>query len=129
MNIGAIAELTGLSAKSIRLYEDKGLITLPNRSESGYREYTNQHVQELTLIAKSRKAGFSLVECAELASLARNPNRKSCDVKKQTENKLEEIEVRIKELKEIQKQLESWVSSCPGDSNSDCPIIDDLTKK
>ena len=51
MNIGVVSKLTGLSSKSIRLYEDKGLITAPLRSESGYREYSQQHVNQLNLTA------------------------------------------------------------------------------
>lgn len=128
MNIGAVSKLTGLSSKSIRLYEDKGLITPPNRSDSGYREYSDQHVQELNLISRAKNAGFSLIECKEFVQLASNPNRKSSEVKAKAKEKLLEVEVKIKELKEIERQLKSWVSSCPGDSGSQCPIIEDLTK-
>ncbi|WP_246749428.1 MerR family transcriptional regulator, partial [Vibrio cholerae] len=54
MNISQIAKLTSLTAKSIRLYEEKGLIIPPLRSESGYRTYTQQHVDDLLLIARCR---------------------------------------------------------------------------
>ncbi|RTZ17253.1 Cu(I)-responsive transcriptional regulator [Vibrio aquaticus] len=128
MNIGAVSKLTGLSSKSIRLYEDKGLITPPNRSDSGYREYSDQHVQELNLISRAKNAGFSLIECKEFVQLASNPNRKSSEVKAKAKEKLLEVEVKIRELREIERQLKSWVSSCPGDSGSQCPIIEDLTK-
>ena len=128
MNIGAIAKLTGLSSKSIRLYEEKSLITPPRRSDSGYREYSDQHVQELNLISRAKNAGFSLLECKEFVDLAHNPNRKSREVKAKAQEKLQEVEVRIRELQEIEKQLKQWVSTCPGDENSQCPIIEDLTK-
>ncbi|EGA72261.1 HTH-type transcriptional regulator CueR [Vibrio sinaloensis DSM 21326] len=128
MNIGAIAKLTGLSSKSIRLYEEKALITPPRRSDSGYREYSDQHVQELNLISRAKNAGFSLLECKEFVDLAHNPNRKSREVKAKAQEKLQEVEVRIRELQEIEKQLKQWVSTCPGDENSQCPIIEDLTK-
>jgi len=129
MNIGAVSKLTGLSSKSIRLYEDKGLITAPLRSESGYREYSQQHVQQLNLISRAKNAGFSLLECKEFVHLASNPNRKSSEVKAKAKEKLKEIEIKIRELKEIEKQLKQWVTACPGDSSSDCPIIEDLIKK
>jgi len=128
MNIGAVSKLTGLSSKSIRLYEDKGLITAPGRSDSGYREYSERHVQELNLISRAKNAGFSLLECKEFVQLASNPNRKSSEVKAKAKEKLLEVEMKIKELKEIERQLKSWVSACPGDANSQCPIIEDLTK-
>ncbi|TFH90152.1 Cu(I)-responsive transcriptional regulator [Vibrio ouci] len=128
MNIGAVSKLTGLSSKSIRLYEDKGLITPPSRSDAGYREYSEQQVQQLNLISRAKNAGFSLIECKEFVQLASNPNRKSSEVKAKAKEKLAEVEVKIKELKEIERQLKSWVSACPGDSGSQCPIIEDLTK-
>ncbi|CAM2949272.1 MULTISPECIES: Cu(I)-responsive transcriptional regulator [Vibrio] len=128
MNIGSVAKLTGLSSKSIRLYEDKGVISSPNRSEAGYREYSEQHIQELNLVSRAKNAGFSLAECKEFVELAHNPERKSREVKAKAQEKLKEVEVKIRQLKEIEKQLKSWVNACPGDEGSDCPIIEDLTK-
>ncbi|MDA0119768.1 Cu(I)-responsive transcriptional regulator [Vibrio sp. T11.5] len=128
MNIGSVAKLTGLSSKSIRLYEDKGVISAPNRSEAGYREYSEQHIQELNLVSRAKNAGFSLAECKEFVELAHNPERKSREVKAKAQEKLKEVEVKIRQLKEIEKQLKSWVNACPGDEGSDCPIIEDLTK-
>ncbi|MCZ0921572.1 Cu(I)-responsive transcriptional regulator [Vibrio diabolicus] len=128
MNIGAVAKLTGLSSKSIRLYEDKGIISPPARSDSGYREYSDNHIQELNLVSRAKNAGFSLQECKEFVQLAHNPNRKSSEVKARTMDKLIEVEEKIAHLMEIKTQLEGWVSSCPGDAESRCPIIDELTK-
>ncbi|MGF1908394.1 Cu(I)-responsive transcriptional regulator [Vibrio kasasachensis] len=128
MNIGEVATLTGLSSKSIRLYEEKGIITPPQRSDSGYREYSSPHLQELNLISRAKNAGFSLEECKEFVQLAQNPERKSSEVKARAQEKLKEIEIKIKQLREIESQLQQWITSCPGDSNSKCPIIEDLTK-
>ncbi|MBR9786380.1 MAG: Cu(I)-responsive transcriptional regulator [Vibrionaceae bacterium] len=128
MNIGAVAKLTGLSSKSIRLYEDKGIISPPARSDSGYREYSYNHIQELNLVSRAKNAGFSLQECKEFVQLAHNPNRKSSEVKARTMGKLKEVEEKIAHLLEMKQQLESWVSSCPGDAESRCPIMDELTK-
>lgn len=128
MNIGVVAKLTGLSSKSIRLYEDKGIISPPARSDSGYREYSDNHIQELNLVSRAKNAGFSLQECKEFVQLAHNPNRKSSEVKARTMDKLREVEEKIAHLMEIKTQLEGWVSSCPGDAESRCPIIDELTK-
>ncbi|MEF1339764.1 MerR family DNA-binding protein, partial [Vibrio rotiferianus] len=69
-----------------------------------------------------------LQECKEFVHLAHNPNRKSSEVKARTMDKLHEVEQKIAHLLEIKKQLEGWVSSCPGDAKSRCPIMDELTK-
>ena len=128
MNIGAVAKLTGLSSKSIRLYEDKGIISPPARS--GFLRIFEKynHIQELNLVSRAKNAGFSLQECKEFVQLAHNPNRKSSEVKARTMDKLREVEEKIAHLMEIKTQLEGWVSSCPGDAESRCPIIDELTK-
>ncbi|MDR9827051.1 Cu(I)-responsive transcriptional regulator [Vibrio sp. FNV 38] len=127
MNIGEVAKLTGLSAKSIRLYEEKKLIQQPSRTEAGYREYSQKHIQQLVLISRAKNAGFSLLECKEFVQLAENPKRMSKQVKGHAEQKLKEVELKIQQLEEIRKQLELWVSSCPGNEGSACPIMDDLT--
>ncbi|WED21014.1 Cu(I)-responsive transcriptional regulator [Vibrio sp. JC009] len=128
MNISQIATLTNLSAKSIRLYESKGVITPPSRSENGYRQYGEQHIEELKVVARARRAGFSLEECKSLVELANNSNRTSAEVKQKAEHKLAEVEGKIAELMEIKAQLENWIQACPGDQNSACPIMDDLKK-
>ncbi len=121
MNIGTASKLTGLSSKSIRLYEEKGVITPPYRSDSGYREYSDTHIQELNLVARAKSAGFSLAECKEFVQLANNPTRKSSEVKQRAKEKLEEIDLKLRQLTEIRDQLSQWVDACPGDTNADCP--------
>ena len=129
MNISEAAKLTNLSTKSIRLYEDKGVITAPFRSENGYRSYDKKQIKELGIVAKARSAGFSLDECRALVELADNPCRESADVKAKALSKLEEVNKKIEYLLAIQKTLKEWVEQCPGDSNSHCPIIDSLVEK
>jgi MerR family copper efflux transcriptional regulator len=128
MNIGEISKQTNLSAKSIRLYEEKGIISPLQRSESGYREFSQHHINELNLISRAKNAGFSLQECKEFAEMSRNPKRESRVVKLHAKTKLVEVDAKIAELLEMKAQLECWISACPGDSDSYCPIIDDLTK-
>ncbi|PTP19327.1 Cu(I)-responsive transcriptional regulator [Vibrio splendidus] len=129
MNISEAAKLTNLSTKSIRLYEDKGVISAPLRSDNGYRSYDKKQLKELGIVAKARSAGFSLDECRALVELADNPCRESADVKEKALSKLEEVNKKIEDLLIIQNTLKEWVEQCPGDSNSHCPIIDSLVEK
>ncbi|GEM75785.1 Cu(I)-responsive transcriptional regulator [Vibrio sagamiensis] len=128
MNISVIAKRTGLSAKSIRLYEKKGIISSPTRNASGYRQYTDKQLGELNLIYRAKKAGFSLLECKDLVELAHSPMRTSSEVKVRTCKKLQEIEAQIEYLIDIKAQLQQWISSCPGNEQQNCPIIDELIK-
>ncbi|AOW83082.1 Cu(I)-responsive transcriptional regulator [Vibrio mimicus] len=126
MNISQVAKLTDLTAKSIRLYEEKGLIVSPLRSESGYRTYTQRHVDDLLLIARCRRVGFSLDECKAMLTLANDPHRTRAAVRARAQEKLQEVSSKLAELTMIQQQLEEWIARCPGDEGSDCPIIEQL---
>ena len=127
MNISIVAKKTGLTSKAIRFYEDKGLVTPPLRGENGYRSYTQQHINELTLLRQARQVGFNLEECGELVNLFNDPARHSADVKARTLQKVAEIERHIVELEAMREQLVSLAESCPGDDSADCPIIDNLS--
>ena len=90
MNISDVAKITGLTSKAIRFYEEKGLVTPPMRSENGYRTYTQQHLNELTLLRQARQVGFNLEESGELVNLFNDPQRHSADVKRRTLEKVAE---------------------------------------
>ncbi|KJM64941.1 Cu(I)-responsive transcriptional regulator [Pluralibacter gergoviae] len=127
MNISDVAKKTGLSSKAIRFYEEKGLVTAPMRSDNGYRNYTQKHLDELTLLRQARLVGFNLEECRELVHLFNDPARHSADVKARTLQKVAEIESHIEQLQAMRQQLLSLAASCPGDDGADCPIIDNLS--
>ena len=127
MNISDVAKKTGLTSKAIRFYEEKGLVTPPLRSENGYRSYSQQHLDELTLLRQARQVGFNLEECRELIFLFNDPSRHRADVKRRSQEKVAEIERHISELQGLRAQLLALADSCPGDDSADCPIIDNLS--
>lgn len=98
MNITQVAEKTGLSAKTIRFYEEKSLITPPTRSENGYCYYQPAHLDELTLLRQARAVGFTLKDCRQLIELFHNPHHHSADIKTATLNKISEIEKKLPHL-------------------------------
>lgn len=126
MNISDVAKKTGLTSKAIRFYEEKGLVTPPLRSDNGYRTYSQQHLDELTLLRQARLVGFNLEECKELVHLFNDPARHSADVKARTLQKVAEIERHIQELQAMRSHLLALAESCPGDHSAACPIIDNL---
>ncbi|MDX5628143.1 MULTISPECIES: Cu(I)-responsive transcriptional regulator [unclassified Brenneria] len=126
MNISDVAKKTGLTSKTIRFYEEKGVLTAPLRSENGYRSYNAHHIEELTLLRQARQVGFTLDECRELVALFNDPLRRSADVKARTMQKVTEIEAHIEELKAMRRRLLALAEQCPGDGGADCPIINNL---
>lgn len=127
MNISQVAEKTGLTSKTIRFYEEKGLITPPRRSSNGYRIYNANNVEELTLLRQARQVGFTLEECREMLALFHNNERRSADVKARTLEKISDIDHHIAELTQMRERLVDLVALCPGDDGAECPIIDSFT--
>jgi Cu(I)-responsive transcriptional regulator len=127
MNIGDVAQETGLPAKTIRYYEEIGLIK-PLRAENGYRSFTGSHVHKLRFLARARRLGFSVEDCRTLLALYEDRDRASSDVKAIAEEHLAEIETRIAELSQMRATLQMLVTSCAGDARPDCPILQDLAQ-
>lgn len=127
MNIGAAAEKSGLSAKTIRYYEDIGLLSA-DRASNGYRDYSTSDIHRMRFIQRSRSLGFSIEECRQLLSLYNDKERESADVKRLAKTKLTEIDRKLVELTELRDTLQRLVRSCNGDSRPDCPIIEGLSR-
>ena len=128
MNIGAAARACDLPPKTIRYYEDIGLVT-PDRRENSYRDYSDDHVHKLRFIQRARSLGFSVEDCRQLLSLYEDRSRASAHVKDLAQEHLTEIERKISELSSMRDVLNRLVTSCRGDDRPDCPIIDNLAKK
>ena len=127
MNIGAAATASGLPPKTIRYYEDIGLVT-PDRRANTYRDYSDEHVHKLRFIQRARSLGFSVEDCRQLLSLYEDRGRASSDVKSLAQEHLAEIERKIAELTSMHDVLSHLVKACRGDNRPDCPIIDRLAK-
>ncbi len=125
MNIGTASERSGLPAKTIRYYEDIGLLR-PQRAENGYRDYSAGDVHRLRFLQRARGLGFSVEECRQLLSLYNDKERESADVKAIAAAKLTEIERKIAELAAMKEMLGHLVAHCHGDNRPDCPIMDEL---
>ena len=125
MNIGDVAQAAGLPAKTIRYYEDIGLIT-PLRGANGYRQFTQAHLHKLAFIARARGLGFSIDQCRTLLALYEDRGRASADVKALAETHLAEIDAKMAELAEMRRVLADLVQACAGDGRPDCPILSGL---
>jgi len=125
MKIGIVAKKTGIGIETIRFYEREGLIAVPNRGPSGYREYSDDIEIRLSFIRRAKDLGFSLKEIKDLLSLKAKPKSKCESVKKKATKKIEEIEVKISQLNSIKTALFGLVKSCNSESpTSECPILD-----
>ncbi|MEX2144686.1 MAG: MerR family transcriptional regulator [Anaerolineales bacterium] len=105
MEIRELAELTGVPAKTIRYYEEIDLLPPPSRKPNGYREYSEVDVDRLKLVAGARHLEFTLDDVKEILDL-RDRQIAPCGVLlHMVENKAQEINQRISELKSLEKDL------------------------
>ncbi len=129
MNIGQAAKASGVSAKMIRHYEEVGLIPAPNRTDAGYRQYTDSEVHTLQFIRRSRDLGFSILQIGELVGLWQDRKRPSRQVKALAEAHIKELEAKAQELLAMKATLQHLAHCCHGDDRPECPILEKLGHK
>ena len=125
MNIGEVAERSGIPPKTIRYYEDIGLVR-PQRSGNGYRAFRETDLHKLAFLGRARALGVSIEDCRNLLGLYEDENRESAQVKAVAEEHLTAIDDKIAQLQTMRETLSHLVKSCHGDNRPDCPILSDL---
>lgn len=125
MNIGDVAKASGVPAKTIRYYEEIGLIR-PLRGGNGYRAFRETDVHKLAFLGRARALGFPISDCRNLLQLYEDDSRTSAEVKEIAQEHLQEIEGKIRDLDEMRATLANLISSCAGDNRPDCPILSSL---
>ncbi len=128
MNVNQAAKLTGLPSKTPRYYEEVGLVS-PARAANGYRVFEERDIQKLAFIANARSLGFSLEECRRLLSLYEDPSRSSAQVKSIAQAQLKILDVKLRELLAMRRELRRLISGCNGDDRPDCPIVEGLAQR
>lgn len=126
MQIGTLAVRSGVPAKTIRYYEEIGLIPEAERTDSGYRAYDERDVALLRFVNRARGLGFSIKDVRTLLTLYLDRGRASADVKRVALDHIGEIERKMAELESIRQTLLELVEKCHGDERPECPILDDL---
>lgn len=126
MRIGTVASRSGVPTKTIRYYEEIGLIKAPGRTEGGYRDYDDADVETLRFIQRARKLGFSVHDVGDLLALWRDRSRASADVRHIASGHVAAIEDKIAQLQSIRQTLLGLIDRCHGDDRPDCPILDEL---
>lgn len=124
--IGAAAQASGVSARMVRHYESLGLLPRVERTDSGYRQYTDADVHTLRFIKRARDLGFSMDEIAELVGLWHDRGRASASVKRIAQQHLDDLARRIADMQAMERTLAQLVHCCHGDARPDCPILEDL---
>ena len=127
LTIGQLARNGGVGVETVRFYERKGLLAEPDRRPSGYRQYDEDVVDRLRFIKRAKELGFTLNEIKELLSLRLDPTTTCADVKSRAEEKITDIEARVRTLQRMKQALVKLTKACSGrGGTSECPILEAL---
>lgn len=120
MRIGTLAAAAGLSAKTIRFYEQAGLLPPPPRTAAGYRDYPAEAADRLTFIRDAAAAGLSLAEIHGVLAI-RDAGQPPCrHVTTLIETHLEQVEQRIAELLATRTALQGLHQRAQDVDPADC---------
>ncbi|MEZ4741689.1 MAG: MerR family DNA-binding protein [Bdellovibrionota bacterium] len=125
LTIGKLAHASAVNVETIRFYERKGILKQPKK-QGAFRHYPEEYIARIRFIKRSQELGFTLNEAKGLLDLKIKSHAKCSDVLTITEEKIEEINQKIKDLENMKKSLETLALCCT-DSNqplSDCPILE-----
>lgn len=131
LTIGQLAKQTQVSIDTLRYYEKEGIITPPERTESGYRQYSEDYIDRLIFIKKAQELGFSLTEIIELLSLQHSSEPDLCDeVQEKAKNKLKDIKEKMDMLDRMKQVIESLICACENrETGEECPILNSLSHR
>lgn len=124
--IGNAAKLTDIKVETIRYYEKISILDSPMRIQVRNRLYTQQNIEQLNFIKRSRELGFSLNEIRELMSLSTN-SKEDCNTAQSIANThLSTIRCKINDLQRLAHVLSNLSIECSHDQSDECPILSSL---
>jgi MerR family copper efflux transcriptional regulator len=120
MKIGEVAQQTGVSTKTIRYYEDIGVLPEPERADNGYRDYDEVTVSRLRFVRDAQATGLTLTEIASILDL-RDQGQSTCHhVVELLERHLEDLDRHIASLHKTRDQLAAMTDRAKGLDPAEC---------
>lgn len=130
LTIGQLAQATGVSAKTIRYYEQVGVLPVPRRSDAGYRQYARRDAHRLLFIRRARALGLSL---QHIKMLTAELDRGACETMRPRLLELVQVQLhtvrqQIAEFQLLQQQLEQLSdrlgTATPADHAEGCRCLE-----
>lgn len=125
MTIGTLAKTADMHVETIRYYQRRGLMTVPEKPYGGIRRYDGKALARLHFIRSAQWLGFSLDEIGELLKLEDGTH---CDeARALAERKLDEVRRKIASLRQMESTLDDLVERCRcSEDPKQCPMIHSL---
>jgi Cd(II)/Pb(II)-responsive transcriptional regulator len=127
MKIGELATATQTQVETIRYYEREGLLPQAPRSEGNYRIYGSEHVERLSFIRHCRSLDMTLDEVRALLRVRDDPQAQCGEVNALLDEHIGHVATRIRELRQLEKQLKVLREQCVGvHTAAQCGILNSL---
>ena len=120
MRIGELAAISGVTAKTIRFWEAKGLLPDPARTRSGYRDYDADTLERLDFIRHAQTAGLTLAEIRQVLEISDTGQPPCGHVADLIHQHLTDVDERIRELEETRSLLNRLADRAADQDPADC---------
>ncbi|WP_066515756.1 MerR family transcriptional regulator [Sphingobium cloacae] len=120
MTISGLAREGGVGVETVRFYQRRGLLNLPER-QGGVRRYDAEHARRLRFIRGAQAAGFTLEQIGELLTLDAGQDR--ARARALAAERLAALDAKIAELEAARKSLRRLAHQCAASEEGPCPII------
>ncbi len=129
LTVGAAAKAAGVSAKAVRLWESKGLLPPAERTEAGYRLFSDADVGVLRFIRQAKTLGLQLSEIKDILDLQRVGAAPCTRVTELLDGRIAEIDRSLADLRALRRSLTSarraaWDGQRRGEQAVICQIIE-----
>ena len=122
--IGEVARRADVNKETVRYYEKRDLIPEPDRRRSGYRIFTQRHIDQIKFIKRAQELGFTLREIKELLELRMDEDTSCSSIMKEAQEKYRDVVEKIEDLQRIRDTLIDLIDACAGDGpKGECPIL------
>lgn len=130
--ISQVAKSANVNVETIKYYEKRGLLSKPERNDSGYRLFSKSTIDDLLLIKKAQEIGFTLNEIRHILELTKQENFfPTDDMYAFAVSKINELSDKITRLENFKSLLEQATSN-PVHSlprhKEDCPVLNKIRK-
>lgn len=112
MTIGKLADALDINIETIRFYQREGLVEEPSKRSNGYRYYGIEHMSRIMFIKRAKELGFTLNEIKEILQINIRKKATCHDVIPKVEEKIKEIDQKIKDLNKIKSSLKNLRVAC-----------------
>ena len=120
VKIGELADLAGVTTKTIRYYESIGLIAEPERTDSGYRDYGVEGVERLRFVRDAQATGLSLAEISSVLELKDTGSTSCSHTAALLERHMADLDEQILRLQQAREDLASLAGRAASLDPSSC---------